>query len=104
MTSTTWITNLLDEHAQRMESTAKTLENASKRIREVTERDGNIPLETVSRSLLPLGFCVVHKDALSTAIQALKAIDETEQDVIDDELFEAFEKARQHLRDALTGF
>lgn len=104
MQNTTFITNLLDDNAQQMRSTANTLENASKRIKEVTERDGNMPLETVARALLPLGFCVVHKDALSTALDAMTVIDALETDITDDTTSEAFERARKHLQDSLTGF
>ena len=104
MTDTGFITNILDHHARQIRSTATTLENASKRIAEVTEQEGNIPLETVARALLPLGFCVVHKDALSTAIDAMTTVNTMETDITDSTTVEEFEKAMGHLRSSLTGF
>jgi hypothetical protein len=104
MSDIAFITSLIDRNADQMRSTANALENASKRIREVAERDGNIPLETLARALLPLGFCVVNKDALSTALDAMTVIDALETDITDDTTSEAFERARKHLQDSLTGF
>jgi hypothetical protein len=104
MSNTNFITYLLDHNASQIRSTATTLENASKRIKEVTAQEGNIPLETVSRALLPLGFCVVHKDALCTALDAMRTVNTMETDITDDTTVESFERAMKHLQDSLTGF
>jgi exonuclease VII small subunit len=104
MNDTGFITYLLDDNAKKMRSTANTLESASKRIKKVTEQEGNIPLETVARALLPLGFCVVHKDALSTALDAMTTVNTMETDITDSTTVESFERAMKHLQDALTGF
>jgi hypothetical protein len=103
-TNSDFILHVLDDAAQNSSSLANTLEHAHKRIKEVTEEQGNIPLQTVARALLPLGFCVVHKDALSTALDAMTTVNTMENDITDDTSSAAFEKAQKHLQSALTGF
>lgn len=103
-TNHSFILHVLGDNAQKMRSLANTLEQAHKRVKEATEEQGNIPLETVARALLPLGFCVVHRDALATAIDAMTMVNTMETDITDDTSSAAFEKAREHLQSALTGF
>lgn len=102
--NTAFILSVLETNAQRLRGLVQTLEYAKKRIADSTEAGENIPLEQVARALNPLGFCVVHRDALLSAVTAMETIDAIESDIVDEQAIADFARAREHLTASLRGF
>jgi uncharacterized membrane-anchored protein len=89
--------------AQKARQEAAALQTASMLVNAASESGQALPLQDVARAVLALGFCVVSKDALATAIDVLGTVDTTETDITDDTTLAQYNRTLDHLRAALIG-
>jgi len=98
-----FLTDVLKLAAKKARQEAAALQTASMLVNAASESGQALPLQDVARAILPLGFCVISKDALATALDVLSTVDTTETDITDDTTLAQYQRTLDHLKAALIG-